>query len=306
MKKFNSVLSVLALLCTLTACKQKPKPVAANDHWQSGTAKFAADESFRPVIEQEDYIFTSLHASAKPVISYKNEDDAVRLLLADSVRMVMLSRELDSAEVGELKTRQLIPYTFRFAVDAATVIVNQVSNDTLLTVGEIKKMLTGDAKTAKNIVFDSPGSSLLRYFQQLAGVTQFKPKNIFALKNNKEVIRYVSTHPDAIGITSLSWLEDPDADYADAVKNVKIVAVGDESSKKYAGQYFKPSQSTLYLKQYPLSRDLFIINCTGKMGLGTGFSTFITGDKGQRIVQQSGILPNTMPEREINIKRSFN
>jgi phosphate transport system substrate-binding protein len=176
----------------------------------------------------------------------------------------------------------------------------------LITVGQIKKILTGDAKTANNIVFDAPGSSLVRYFRTLSGVDQFKPKNIFSLKTNKDVIKYVATHPDAIGITSYTWIYDPDSDYADAVKNVKVMSVKDENDKKYGNQYFKPSQSTLYLKQYPLRRSLFIVNCTGRMGLGTGFELYATGEKGQQIILESGILPVQIPEREITIKKKFN
>lgn len=293
-------------LALLQACKQKPKTRPPDDKWHSGAARFSADESFEPIVEQEAYIFTALNKQAKPTITYKDENAAVQLLLDDSVRMAMLSRELDSDEVKVLKTRNLIPEVSPFAVDAVALIVNQASNDTLITVGELKKILTGEAKTNKNIVFDNPGSSLIRYFKTLYGISDFKPKNIFALKSNKEVIEYVSKNPNAIGITSYTWLYDPDKDYADAVNNVKVMSVKDERDKKFGAQYFKPSQTTLYLKQYPLRRSLFIVNCTGRMGLGSGLEMYMTSDKGQRIILESGILPETLPEREITIKRKFN
>jgi phosphate transport system substrate-binding protein len=307
MKNFNIALLGLGMfsLCYLQACKPKPKPAMQADDWHTGSAKFAVDESFRSIVEQEAYVFTALNTKAKPEFIYRDENDVVSLLLEDSVRMVMLSRDLDSDEVKILKTRNLTPETYRFAVDAVALIVNKMSNDTLMSVDQIKKMFTGNAKTTKIIVFDSPGSSLLTYFKTLCGVSDFKPKNIFALKSNKEVIQYVSTHPDAIGVTSFSWYDNPDSDYANAVKNVKIVAVKDEGNKKYADQYFEPSQTTLYLKQYPLSRGLFVVNCTGRFGLATGFTSFITGEKGQRIIMQTGILPDEIPGREVNIKRTF-
>jgi len=299
------------LLCFLPfvlaqACKQKPKANLPNDKWHAGVAKFAADESFQPIVEQEAYIFTALNQKAKPTIIYKDENDAVQLLLDDSVRMVMLSRDLDSNEVKVLKTRNLNPEVSCFAIDAVSLIVNKASNDTLISVGQIKKILNGETKNARNIVFDNAGSSLIRYFRTLCGVSQFKPNNVFALKTNKEVIRYVSTHPDAIGVTSYTWLYDPDNDYADAVKNVKVMAVKDESNKKYGNQYFKPNQSTLYLKQYPLRRSLFVVNCTGRMGLASGLEMYMISDKGQQIILESGILPNNLPEREISIKKKFN
>ena len=109
----------------------------------------------------------------------------------------------------------------------------------------------------------------------------------------------------ASSITGFSWLNDPDDDYKGALNSVKILAVKDENSKLAPNQYFKPSQSTLALKQYPLTRDLYVINCTGKKDLGTNFAYFILNENGQRVILRSGILPNEIPEREINIKHTF-
>jgi phosphate transport system substrate-binding protein len=286
------------------SCKQKPI-AAYNDTFFTGTAKFAADESFAPIVDDENYIFKALDPKANPDIIYKPENQAVNMLLQDSVRLVILSRKLDSNEIKTLKTRSLTPETSCFAIDAVAIIVNKVSNDTTITVDEIKKMLSGENKSSMNIVFDNPGSSLVRYLKDIAGGAAFKPQNVFALQSNKEVIKYVSTHPDAIGFTGFNWLDDPAADYAEAVKNVKIVAVKDEENKKYSTQYFKPSQATILQHQYPLSRNLYVINCTDRQGLATGFATFLTSERGQDIVLSSGLLPAIMPGREIKIEHKL-
>ena len=161
-------------------------------------------------------------------------------------------------------------------------------------------MLNGRTKLDKNIVFDNPNSGLVRYLKEFSGNKEFKQKNIYALKSNKEVIKYVSQHPNAIGIVGFSWLNDPDKDYADAVQKVKIVGVMDDVSKAASKQYFTPSQNTLALKQYPLTRNLYILNCTGQFGLGMEFVAFLISDRGQRIILKSGLLPDDIPPREIN------
>jgi phosphate transport system substrate-binding protein len=162
-------------------------------------------------------------------------------------------------------------------------------------------MLNGQSKTDKNIVFDNPNSSLVRYLKNLSGNQELKQKNIYALSSSKEVIKYVSTHPNSIGITGFSWLNDPDKDYAEAVDKVKIVGVKDENSKIAPNEYFKPSQTTLVQHTYPLSRSLYIIDCTGRKGLGSGFASFLSSERGQRIILKSGLLPDSIPQREINI-----
>jgi phosphate transport system substrate-binding protein len=299
--KRNVFLIVLgiALVVLFQACKQN-KGKVTTDTFMTGKADFLIDESCAPIVDEEVYVFKALYPQAKPRLLYKTENELLRLLLNDSITFAIMTRNLTPAETKIMKDHTLPPEVNRFAIDAVTLIVNKTSNDTLITVSEVKNMLVGKAKTDKDIVFDNPNSSLVRYLKELVGSTELKAKNVYALKSNKEVIRYVSSHPNAIGITGFAWLNDPDEDYKDAVEKVKIVAVKDDNRKDDIG-FTKPSQETLALKQYPLTRALYIINCLGRQGLGTGFASFILSDRGQRIILRSGLLPDSIPGREINI-----
>ncbi|NCD70378.1 PstS family phosphate ABC transporter substrate-binding protein [Mucilaginibacter agri] len=297
------LLTFVAILLFIT-CKQKVNSYNANDDEpHKGTITIAADESFKPIVDEEAAVFTGIYTEAKPKFNYQTENAVLRSFLNDSVRVAILSRELDTNEVRILKNRTLPPEILPFAVDAVAIIVNKASNDTLITVSDIKNMLAGNTKTDKSIVFDNPNSSLVRYLKEFTGSKELVQKNIYALKSNKEVLNYVNQHENAIGIIGFSWLNDPDADYAAAANSVKIVGVRNEASKEFANEYFKPSQTTLALKQYPLSRRLYIINSTGKLGLGRGFADFITSERGQRIILKSGLLPDSIPQRLINIKK---
>jgi phosphate transport system substrate-binding protein len=295
------LLSCLLLLVTFQTCKQTAPGKTYDDTKDSGEALFVSDESFAPILDEELYIFKNDNPKAKPTVLYKSENDVVKALLSDSSRFAFLSRDLTADERKALQAHNLPAQVSKFAVDAVAIIVNEASPDTATTVAEIKKMLTGQTKTDRSIVFDNPSSSLVRYLKEFTGQNDFKQKNIYALKSNKEVIEYVSKHPDAIGITGFSWINDPDADYADAAKKVRVLAIRDENSKTAPTAYFRPSQETLYLKQYPLLRYLYIVNCTGRNGLGYGFEHFIASDKGQRIILRSGLLPIAIPERNIMI-----
>ncbi|TFF33682.1 PstS family phosphate ABC transporter substrate-binding protein [Mucilaginibacter psychrotolerans] len=302
--KYFLLLIGALLILVFQGCTEnkKDKKEVILDGFTSGTLAFAADESFSPIVGEEEYVFRALYPEAKPEIKYAPESETINALINDKVRVAIISRELDTTEVGILRRRALPPDVNKFAVDAVALIVNQASNDTLTSVKEVIGMLNGKAKTDKNIVFDNPNSSLVRYLKQISGNKDFTNKNIYALKSNKEVIKYVSTHPNAIGITGFAWLNDPDKDYAEDVSKVKIVGVRDESSKTAPKQYFKPSQTTLVQHTYPLSRSLYIVDCTGRKGLGAGFASFLASERGQRIILKSGLLPESIPSREINIK----
>jgi len=304
----NSNLKLVCLSFSLFAfaqsCKQKPEQ-SRNDRFLNDSAKIVVDESFRPIVDEEFYIFKALDSIVHPKIQYVSENEAVNQLLEDSVRVAVVARDLTKDEYKSISSRHVIPFIDRFAIDAVTLIVNQVSTDTTITVSDIKKMLNGNTKQDKNIVFDNPNSSLVRYLKDFSGNKDFKQKNIYSLKSDKEVIKYVSQHPNAIGITSFSWLNDPDKDYADDLAKVKIVSVKDENNKEYPNEYFSPSQNTLALKQYPLTRNLYILNFTGNYGLGMKFDRFLISDRGQRIILKSGLLPDDIPSRRINIVKKI-
>ncbi|HEY8781998.1 MAG TPA: substrate-binding domain-containing protein [Mucilaginibacter sp.] len=283
------------------SCKHKTT-INSSDRFNSDSSKIVVDESFSPIVDEEFYIFRALDKQMRPQVLYAPENEAISLLLADSVRVAILSRNLTAQENRVLSGRNIKPVVDRFAIDAVALIVNEKSNDTTITVSEIKKMLNGDTKYGKVIVFDNPNSGLVRYLKEFSGNTTFKQKYIYALKSNKDAIRYVSEHPNAIGIVGFSWLNDPDKDYADAVQKVKIVGVRDDMSKNADQNYFTPSQATLALKQYPLTRNLYILNCTGtSYSLGMKFAVFLRSDRGQRIILKSGLLPDKIPNRKINV-----
>jgi len=294
------MLAAMVLLLAAQSCRHQTQTVASG-RFSSDSSAMVVDESMQPIVDDELYIFKALNDKVHPRILYAPENEAINMLLADSVRVALVSRELTPQENKTLYDHQLRPVTTRFAIDAIAIIVNKVSDDTLITVSEIKKMLNGEAKQDKNIIFDNPNSGLVRYLKQLSGNSALKQKNIFSLKSNKEVIKYVSSHADAIGIIGFGWLDDPDKDYADAVNNVKIVAVKDDTGKQAGDQYYTPSQTTLALKQYPLTRNLYMINCAGAMSLGMEFDFFLRSDRGQRIIEKSGLLPDNIPDRQINI-----
>jgi len=297
-------LSVVLLSC-LQACKHKNKPKVNTDSFMAGSANFLVDESLAPIIDEEAYVFKALYNKAKPHLLYKPENELLNLLLNDSVTFAIMSRDLSAREAKIMTDHNLPPDVNKFAVDAITLIVNEASADTLLTVAQVKKMLNSKEKTDINIVFDNPNSSLARYLKELSGNYDLSGKNIYALKTNKEVINYVSQHKKAIGIIGFSWLNDPDADYAAAVNKVKIVGIKDENRKDDVG-FTKPSQETLALNQYPFIRSIYIVNCTGRQGLASGFAGFLLSDRGQRIVLKSGILPEHIPGREVNITQTIN
>src|SRR5690606_22277425 len=107
--------------------------------------------------------------------------------------------------------------------------------------------------------------------------------------------------PHAIGVIGINWIAQPSMEVADYVKDIQVLGVKNQPGKNGGDDYYKPTQTNLALGKYALARDLYLINCQGVRGLGLGFSAFLAGERGQRIILKSGLLPDSIPAREINI-----
>jgi phosphate transport system substrate-binding protein len=63
-----------------------------------------------------------------------------------------------------------------------------------------------------------------------------------------------------------------------------------------------PVQGSIYDKTYPFVREVYMNSRESFTGLGSGFVSFVSGEKGQRIILKSGLVPATMPIRIIQVK----
>ena len=54
---------------------------------------------------------------------------------------------------------------------------------------------------------------------------------------------------------------------------------------------------------YPFKRTVYAINAQARQGLGLGFSSYLAGSDGQRIVLKDGLLPAQIPPRLVKTSR---
>lgn len=266
------------------------------EHITYGESKLLADESLYPIVDDEYEIFSKNYTRANIKISYLPERDVISQLLNDSAGVVILPRLLTEKEQETFLDKKIIIKNTKFATDGIALITGKSNPDSLITIAELKQIFQGKIKTGQIFVFDNPKSSTVAYLMKITGVKEF-PANVYALKTNKEVIKYVNKNPNSVGIVSVAWMKRPTPDIIAEVSNLKFLAVKAES-----GTYQKPTQSNLKTGNYPLLRDLYIINCEGKAGLGTGFAAFISSEIGQRIILKSGLAPDSLPSRQIKFR----
>jgi len=290
---------LIAASCILLAsCQQQKTEVQS---YTSGREKILVDESLAPIIEDQTYVFESTYADAKLELIMKSENELINSFLDDSAQVAVLSRELTSAERKHFENKKIKVRVNRFAIDGIALIAHNSVKDSTATIEEIIKIFKGEDSSLGNLIFDNANSSTVRYFKDLAGVKELPAKGVYALKTNSEVIKYVYDNPGTIGVVGVNWIVQPPVELEKEVGSLKIMGVKNVAGKPGSDAYYKPFQNDIALELYPLIRSLYIINCEGGPGLGTGFASFIAGERGQRIVLKSGLLPDSIPSREINI-----
>lgn len=280
----------------LSSCKD------GNQTETTGSTRLVADESLKPIIEDQLIVFENIYKNANIEAQYKHEKAVINDLLTDSTKIVVTARTLTPAELKVVEKREVKVRVNRFAVDAITLVSNKNSGDTVITVQEIVDILKG-VPSKRQLVFDNPNSSVVRYLMELAGISSLPAKGIYALNSNAEVIRYVHNNSGSIGVIGFNWIKQPTKELEPMVAELNVMGVKGLPGKSGSDNFYKPSQDNLALENYPLSRNLYIINSQGGGGLGLGFAAFLAGDVGQRVILKSGLLPDSMPPREIIIRK---
>lgn len=299
LKRVFPVIFTFTVLFMAVSCQNKE----AGRTYTSGAVKMLADESFRPIVEDELYVFQNTYPKAAVAMSYYPENKLMDLFLNDSARVVIISRKLNPDEERVFENRKLVPRVTRFAVDAVALVTHKSVIDSTVTVESIINILQGKDKSGRQLIFDNANSSTVRYLMGLADIKQLPQTGVYALTTNAEVIKYIYNNPGTIGVIGVNWIAQPDKDLEQYVSSIKTLAVKNLAGKPGSDRFYKPTQSSLALGTYPLMRNLYIINCEGGPGLGAGFASFLAGEKGQRIVLKSGLLPDSIPSREILIRK---
>jgi phosphate transport system substrate-binding protein len=294
-KNFKYIVVVFVVIfAVIFACNKK------NEHKETileGSISILVDESLTPIVEDQVAVFENSYNAKIKLIS-QSENEAIVSLSKGISNVIVLPRKLSSNEETMFSAKKIIPRTTPFARDAIALISNKKSNDTLISVDEITQFLKGTKNKVKGLVFDNPNSSSAQYMLQLAGIKELPAERVFSFKTNEEVIKYVAANEGMIGVVGINWIVQPSSEMIEKVDQVNVLSVKGKRSTKY----FSPSQENIATDDYPLARDLYIINCQGYDGLGMGFASFITGEIGQRIILKSGLAPVRVPGRKINIK----
>ena len=307
---FNLVYYVLGLSLFLISCHGNS---VNNETPISGSIIIAVDETYKPILENELMVFSDIYPNAHVKILYMPYASLFQALKQDSIRLIFSGYDLDSNQLNEIEKEIHFPLKkTKLGFDAVAFITHPSNTNLTLTQTDIIDLLTGKKKDWKdinkertgklNIVFDNKNSSTTKYLLDSILINQTLDTNCFAVNTNEEVIHYVSKNPNSIGVIGVSWISNINDSAVQYFRN-EIIPVRiklDENSKAVA-----PYQAYIAEGSYAYGRSLIAYIKEAGPGLGHGFVNFVGGEKGQRIILKSGIVPSTMPIRNLRIRNKI-
>jgi phosphate transport system substrate-binding protein len=285
---------VLALVgVAFTGCQNGPRIPMETP--LVGTIHISVDESFKPVIDSQLKVFESSFPDARILVDYKPEAACLRDLYSDSVRMVIVTRGLTLSEEKYFNDTAKTPaYSGILAYDAVALLVNNHSKDTVMSMDQVKELLEGNEKGAREAVMDGvTATSTVRYVLDSVLRGASLGKNVIAARSSPQVISYVADHENAVGFIGVSWIGDQEDSLELAFqKMVKVVAIRcDRCTDK---PFVYPYQANIVFKKYPMVRGLYYILKENFSGVGSNFVNFLQYERGQLIFKRSYLVPARM------------
>lgn len=299
---------LLLMLCTwlCLACGKKRAGTAA-DWLKADDVHVAIDETFRPLMEAELEVFAARHPEAALYPQYVSENEAIRLLVSDSLRCCVATRKLSEKELRMVEANRLRARHTRIAYDAFALITHKANPDTAITLDEIRGIVSGKItrweqlsrstrKGELSLVFDNEGSSTVRYMTDSLNGGQPLKGNVFAQGSNEKVIELVKQDPDIIGVVGADWLKQKGDSALHSFRNLDFNVMLVSRFSGVQGMYFRPYQYYIATGEYPLVRDVYAITTDPRTKSQVkNFYFFLSGQVGQLVICNNSQMLPVMP-----------
>jgi phosphate transport system substrate-binding protein len=298
------------------SCKKETKE-KWDDTLSAGMIRIACDENFKTLMDSEINVFEARNEKATIIPVYTNEQEAIRLLIEDSVRFALVTRDLNPNERAVIKRRAMNAKKHLIAFDGIALIVNKANKDTVMGLPTLKKILTGKITEWTQInpntslgtirvVFDNKESGILRYVADSLLQNETLSPNLFALNNYSDVIEKVNQMPNVIGLVGINILCDSrGAVSSDYLNKIRLLRVSKDETATPTNSYL-PYAGDIMQENYPLWRPVYVLLSDPKSGLSSALSIFLANEVGQKIILHTGLLPVTDPQNiAVNIRDEY-
>lgn len=269
-----------------------------------GSLVVECDEAVFPVFRKEAEEFVRQYPESKIRIRSVDAREAAADFVNDSVRVIIIARPLNAEEAGVLKTAKVGYEEYKVALSSVAVIAHAANPVMKMRLGQLDSIFNGTTTRwpgtlgVIDLVVGGTNSSTNEVFRQL--VLGGKPLALSAtpVSASDRLVDQVRTTRNALGIVGMCWLKGME-------NSVTVPALGGPAwrpdTTRPAGQYFTPAQAYVFLGHYPVNAPVMVYSREVDRNLSLGFISFLSSGPGQKIIQEGGLVPATMPVRLVQL-----
>ncbi|PKG31588.1 phosphate ABC transporter substrate-binding protein, partial [Methanoregula sp.] len=252
---------------------------------QRQTIKISGSTTVLPIVQKAADQYMATHPDADIQISGGGSGVGIQAIGAKTVDIGMSSRDVTKAEMT--KYPSFVVTTV--AQDGIAIVVNPANTIPYLTLDQIKNIYMGKTTKWTEITgAEVPGTNnqiVVIGRDSASGTRAFFDEHLLAKKtptakmleknSNGAVLQTVAQTPGSIGYVSIGFVS----------KDVKALPIWYNADKIIAANL-----ENVKSREYPVSRDLYVITNGQPSGLTGDFITYILSPEGQKIVADEGYV----------------
>jgi len=294
------MLPLLVALCVVIAgCTHEP----GSAQLTRGALKVKVDESVFSAMENEASEFQSQYPDSKLTLKKEEARAAVSDFGLDSVGVITIGRELSKEERDAITGAKIPLDEYKVALTAVAVVVHPSNPLKRVRMTQLDSIFRGEVtrwpggKLIEAYVAN-PNSSVNASFRSIVlGGKDFGRTVEYVDSTTRRLDRVAHT-PGAIALVGVSWLHGMEG-------SVNVLEVGGPTYRPDTtaapGQYYAPWQAYMFLGYYPLCSPVYMYSRVVDPDISLGFISFVCSGPGQKIIQNNGLVPVTMPVRLVSL-----
>jgi phosphate transport system substrate-binding protein len=302
------------LLGSLGGCNRREAETSPT----KGHVTAIVSESHAPLLQKEADEFHRLYEAASVTLLPASSREAIVHLVNDSVRVIIVDRALNVEERGVVEKAGITITETKIAEDALVLVVHRQNPMQNIALGSLKDIVTRKITEWSRVpeaqwsgpiefVFTGRNSGAYELLAQKFLLLQEDLVPAVVAQTQKEVLDYVAGHPRAFGVVSAACFYSVTRPQGipDTTTALRLLAVP-RTDTTAADVFVKVHQYYIHRGIYPFHYGVYMYFTsapTRDAGPELGFTTFVASYPGQKIIQDAGLVPATMPIRVIQTKQ---
>ena len=283
-----------AALAVTLVCGCSPRSSAPNTQADltSGSITVVCSPEARAIISRCAEAFQALYPGARIELRAGTSRDAIAALFGARADVAVITRELVPEERRAAVQGRLEVDGYRFARDAAVVVVNVANPVDNLTLDDVRRIYRGEIRSWSELggpaipvvpVVQAPDADVTEFFsEEVLGGEAIKAQSIRD-SADLDVVRTVREQPGAVGYVTLS-------NAGQGARAVRLAAMK-------GLPYYAADLERVHDGKYPVTRFYNLYVRAKGPELANGFITYVTSRDGQTLVREAGLVPTSVPVR---------